>query len=35
LGGSVWATSDGLGRGASIHVLVPLRTSSERITEAA
>jgi sensor domain CHASE-containing protein len=35
LGGSVWATSDGLARGASIHVLLPLRTSSERITEAA
>ncbi len=35
LGGSVWATSDGAGRGAAIHVLVPLRASSERITEAA
>jgi sensor domain CHASE-containing protein len=35
LGGSVWATSDGPGRGAAIHVLVPLRTSSQRITEAA
>lgn len=35
LGGRVWATSEGLGRGACIHVLLPLRQSPLRVTEAA
>jgi len=35
LGGSVWATSEGLGRGACIHVLLPLRQSAVRASEAA
>lgn len=35
LGGRVWATSDGLGRGACMHVLLPLRQSAVRASEAA
>jgi sensor histidine kinase regulating citrate/malate metabolism len=35
LGGRVWATSEGLGRGACIHVLLPLRQSDLRASEAA
>ena len=35
LGGRVWATSEGLGRGACIHVLLPLRQPPLRVNEAA
>jgi two-component system, NtrC family, sensor kinase len=35
LGGQVWATSEGVGRGACIHVLIPLRESQQRAVEAA
>jgi two-component system NtrC family sensor kinase len=35
LGGSVWATSDGPGRGATFHVSLPLRAPAQRVTEAA
>ena len=31
LGGRVWATSDGLGRGAALHVLLPLKEPDERL----
>jgi sensor domain CHASE-containing protein len=36
LGGRIWATSDGPGRGATIHLLLPIPvTAAERCTEAA
>jgi two-component system, NtrC family, sensor kinase len=35
LGGSVWATSEGAGRGATFHVSLPLRSPAQRVSEAA
>jgi two-component system NtrC family sensor kinase len=35
LGGRVWATSEGVGRGASIHVLLPLKALDERVSASA
>jgi len=35
LGGNVWATSDGAGRGATFHVSLPLRSPAQRVPEAA
>lgn len=35
LGGRVWASSDGPGRGATFHVSLPLRSPVQRVTEAA
>jgi len=35
LGGNVWATSDGAGRGATFHVSLPLRSPAQRMPEAA
>jgi sensor histidine kinase regulating citrate/malate metabolism len=31
LGGRVWATSDGLARGAAIHVSLPLKSLEDRV----
>jgi sensor domain CHASE-containing protein len=35
LEGRIWATSDGVGRGASLHVLLPLKRLDERMTSRA
>ncbi|MBS0419474.1 MAG: HAMP domain-containing protein [Proteobacteria bacterium] len=35
LGGCVWATSEGAGRGATFHVSLPLRSPAQRVSEAA